>query len=156
MFVLLSAATGTRRSEILALRWRDVCADFGQVRIAHANRDGIPDGLVEKDTKTHQARRVTLDHTTGAALAVHGAAAADRATACGRTLALEALLFSSDGLGEQPWLPDSASRRFRLLCRHAQLDGVRLHALVGRCPAAWFLDGHSSVIRPPDCSAPAW
>ena len=45
------------------------------------------------------------------------------------TFAPEALIFASDGLGQQPWLPDSVSRRFRLLCRRAQLDGVRLHDL---------------------------
>ena len=71
MFVTLSAATGARRSEILALRWRDLSADLAQVTIAHAIVMG-PDGLVEKDTKTHQARPVTLDHTTAAALAASG------------------------------------------------------------------------------------
>jgi integrase len=81
-FVMLSAATGARRSEIVALRWRDLSADFAHVTIAHAVVMG-PDGLVEKDTKTHQARRVTLDATTAAALVRHRTASAHRAKACG-------------------------------------------------------------------------
>jgi hypothetical protein len=49
-----------------------------------------PDGLVEKDTKTHQARRVTLDETTACALTRHRTAVADRAKACGTTVRRDA------------------------------------------------------------------
>ena len=40
-----------------------------------------------------------------------------------------ALLFSRDGLGEEPWYPDSITRRFHRLCERAGLGGMRLHDL---------------------------
>jgi integrase len=59
-FLLLAAATGARRSEVVALRWSDVDFDAGQVAIARGVVSSMK-GLVEKDTKTHAARRVALD-----------------------------------------------------------------------------------------------
>ncbi len=57
VFVRLSAMTGARRSEMLALRWSDIDLERGVVTIGRGLVQG-PDGLVEKDTKTHQIRRV--------------------------------------------------------------------------------------------------
>ena len=87
-----------------------------------------PDGLVEKDTKTHQARRVTLDHATTEALARYRQAAAERAAFCGVELDSAGFVFTSD-LGDTPWYPDSVSRRFRDLARDVGQSGVRLHDL---------------------------
>ena len=86
-----------------------------------------PDGLVEKDTKTHQARRVTLDPATVAVLAAHREWAEYRARLAHVECSSGALLFSRDGLGEEPWYPDSITRRFHRLCGRAGLEGgVRL------------------------------
>ncbi len=63
VFVRVSAATGARRSELVALRWSDVDLDRCVVSIERGIVMG-PNGLVEKDTKTHQARRVALDEAT--------------------------------------------------------------------------------------------
>jgi integrase len=127
-FVTLSAATGARRSELLALRWDDLDLVRGVVTISRGIVNG-PDGLVEKDTKTHQARRVTLDSATVAVLAAHRERAAHRARLAQVELSPGALLFSRDGLGEEPWYPDSITRRFHRLCERAGLEGVRLHDL---------------------------
>lgn len=70
VFVAVAAATGARRSEVLALRWTDVDLERGRVTIARGIVIG-PDGPIEKDTKTHAARTVSLDATTVALLAEH-------------------------------------------------------------------------------------
>jgi integrase len=126
-FLMLSAATGARRSELVALRWADVDLDRSVVTIARGVVLG-PEGLVEKDTKTHQARRITLDCTTIENLSVHRQAAEERATICTVRLDEGSYVFSSD-LGCTPWFPDSVSRRFRKLARDLGLSGVRLHDL---------------------------
>lgn len=52
--------TGIRRGEACALRWSDIDLDEGmiEVRRNYVLRKGIKK---EKDTKTHQMRRVALD-----------------------------------------------------------------------------------------------
>jgi integrase len=126
-FVMLSAATGARRSELLALRWSDVNLGRSVVTIARGIVLG-PNGLVEKDTKTHQARRVTLDRATIEALSLHRQTAVDRATMCDVRFDEDGYVFTSD-LGRTPWFPDSVSRRFRRLALDVGLSGVRLHDL---------------------------
>ncbi len=129
VFVHLSAMTGARRSEMLALRWPDVDLERGVVTIGRGLVQG-PDGrLVEKDTKTHQTRRVALDAPTTTALIDHRAAAVERAEQRGATLVDDAFVFASDVAGTTPWYPDSASRRFREACDAAGLKDVRLHDL---------------------------
>lgn len=129
VFVRLSAMTGARRSEMLALRWPDVDFERGVVTIGRGLFQG-PDGrLVEKDTKTHQTRRVALDAPTTTPLVDHRAAAVERAEQCDATIADDAFVFAGDVTGATPWYPDSASRRFRKACDDAGLKGVRLHDL---------------------------
>ena len=103
-FVTLSAATGARRSELLALRWDDLDLVRGVVTISRGIVNG-PDGLVEKDTKTHQARRVTLDSATVAVLSSHHEAAVQRARMAQVELPPRALLFSRDGVGRGAVVP---------------------------------------------------
>jgi integrase len=128
VFVRLSAMTGARRSETVALRWRDVDLERGVVTISRGIVMG-PNGLIEKDTKTHQARRVALDASTVEALIGHREAAEERASVCGVVLVDDAFVFSAEIEGSEPWYPDSVSRRFRESCRRVGLDGVRLHDL---------------------------
>ena len=62
-YLLVAAATGARRSEVIALRWSNIDFVAAVVSIERGVVFG-PDGLVEKDTKTHAARRVALDAAT--------------------------------------------------------------------------------------------
>ncbi len=128
MFVRLSAMTGARRREMLALRWPDVDLEGGVVTISRGIVMG-PDGLVEKDTKTHQARRVALDSDTTRRLATHREEVIERAEACYTSLADDGFVFSADVEGRERWYPDSVSRRARSACRRVGLEGVRLHDL---------------------------
>jgi integrase len=127
-FILLAAAIGARRSELVALRWSDVDLDAGRLTVSRGIVSG-PNGLVEKDTKTHASRRVSLDGTTIDALRAHRERASERATICGIKLPAGAFVFSPEVDGSVSWHPDSASRSFTRLCRRAGIKGVRLHDL---------------------------
>ena len=127
-YLRLAAATGARRSELIALRWTDVDLEVGMVRIARAIVLGVS-GLVEKDTKNHSARRVALDRLTVRELVAHR----DRAKALVKELGVgwvdERLVFTSAPNGSTPWFPDSVTRSFGRLCARAGLSGIRLHDL---------------------------
>jgi integrase len=58
--VWLVMTTGIRRGEVCALRWRDVDLDAETIAIrrSYILHKGIG---VEKDTKTHQMRRIAID-----------------------------------------------------------------------------------------------
>jgi integrase len=68
----LLAATGMRRGEALALRWRDVDLDAGRLAVRRSvgvvKAKGASERLVEGPTKTGQSRVVDLDVGTVAAL----------------------------------------------------------------------------------------
>jgi integrase len=127
-YLLVAAATGARRSEVIALRWRNIDIDAAVVSIERGVVFG-PDGLAEKDTKTHAARRVALDAATMAALAAHRIRMSERADMCGSELVPDAFVFSNAADGSECWFPDSVSRSFRRLCALEGLPDVRLHDL---------------------------
>jgi integrase len=69
LYVWLSAVIGARRGEVVALQWDDIDLTNGVVRLdenyvrAH--------GMLLKDTKTHQMRRVSVDAPTVMLLRQH-------------------------------------------------------------------------------------
>jgi len=67
-----------RRAEV---EWPDLDLDSATVSIERGIVDS-PDGLVEKGTKTHSARRVSLDAKTAAAVAEHHERMMNRAAMC--------------------------------------------------------------------------
>jgi integrase len=125
-FLVLAAATGARRSELVALRWRSVDLSDGVVRIERGVVMG-PSGLVEKDTKTHATRRVALDDGTVQVVAAHRAQMAARAAMCRTVLSDDAFVFSNAGDCSEPWFPDSVTRGFKRLCVAEGLPEARLH-----------------------------
>lgn len=107
----LLAATGMRRGEALALRWRDVDLDAGRVQVRRSvgvvKTKGGGEQLVEGPTKTGQSRVVDLDAGTVAALRAY------RATRGG--LALDLVRDTALVLGELGGThrhPERFSRRF--------------------------------------------
>jgi integrase len=127
-FIRLAAITGARRGELCGLRWDAVDLETGSVLIARSVvRAEV--GLVEKDTKTHQARRVAIDEATRRALLEHRARCVERALEVGVGLAPDAFVFSYEASGEKPWPPLSVSQRFRRLREQVGLSNVRLHDL---------------------------
>jgi integrase len=123
----LAATTGARRGELCALRWSNVDTAAGELVIV---RNLIVRGgqLVEKDTKTHAARRIALHDDSIALLAEHQHRCAERAQACGVPLAAEAYVFSFDPAGRTPMNPYAVTHRFGRLARQLGLQ-ARLHDL---------------------------
>jgi integrase len=128
VLVRLAAATGARRGELCALRWSDLDLDTGTLLIARAMVHG-PDGVVERGTKTHAARRIALDRATTGVLAEHRRRCTERALACGVGFGDDARLFSFEPDGSRPWRPDVVTKRFDKLRRKAGIGSVRLHDL---------------------------
>jgi integrase len=87
-----------------------------------------PGRLVEKDTKTHAARRLALSEDSVALLEEHRRHCAERAEACGVRLSDDAYVFSFDPAGRQPIHPDSVTHGFSRLARRLGLR-TRLHDL---------------------------
>ena len=127
-YLRVLAATGCRRSEALALRWTDIDWKAGEVTIARSLAT-VGSKVVEKDTKTHQIRRLSLDGGTTAALKVQRKRAMECAADCDTKLPADCFVFSSDVEGKRPWRPDVATHRFIRLCGNLGVEGVRLHDL---------------------------
>src|SRR5438270_4803163 len=121
-------ATGMRRGELCALRWRDIDPAAQTLRVEGAMVHGET-GIVEKDTKTHAARRLSLDAGTVALLQRHREECQCRASARGRSLSPDAFVLANTSDGTVPWRPNRLTQAFARLRRQLGLDGVRLHDL---------------------------
>lgn len=126
-WLLVSAATGARRGEVLALRWSHVDLERGQVVIDGAI-DPI-DGHV-KDTKTTGGRRVVaIGPLATEALHRWRLGFVERALAVTGTVVSDPFVFTDEFDGSAPWRPDGATSRFATIRRRAGVEGVRLHDL---------------------------
>jgi integrase len=125
-YLWILAATGCRRGEGCALRWTDVDLDLGELVIRRSISQ-VGSDVREKDTKTHQSRRLALDEETLAVLRSLRRRARERELALGVPLAQDALLFSD--IEGQPWRPDVCTNRFGRLRASVGLERVRLHDL---------------------------
>ncbi len=124
----VAAATGARRGELCALRWKHVDLDKRRVTIARSIVE-VGGQLIEKDTKTHQVRKVSLDEETTAVLATHRETCEEVAAKCGATVSRNSFLFSHDVDFSKPWRPNYATLAFGRLRDELGLDGVKLHHL---------------------------
>jgi site-specific recombinase XerD/DNA-binding transcriptional regulator YhcF (GntR family) len=125
--VWLTMTTGARRGELCALRWSHVDLANGTVTF----RRGIAqDGTVlwEKDTKTHQQRRVTIDPETVAVLTEHWERCRSRAAALGLTLGQGAFVFSNAPDASTHLVPSSVTQRYNRLAHRLGIN-THLHAL---------------------------
>ena len=137
----VAAATGARRSELLALRWSDIDEVSSRVTIARGLVNG-PDGFVVKDTKTYGVRRVALDPKTAEVLAEHRRRAENAAEACRVVMSLDAYVFSHEADSSVPWRPDQLPVPFACWCSV-------------RAPAACACT-ISGITSRPACWLPAW
>ena len=131
----LLAATGMRRGEALALRWRDIDLDAGRLAIRRSvgvvKTKGAGERLVEGPTKTGRSRVVDLDSGTVAALRAYRAARGLLALDLVRDSAL--VLSNFDGTHRHP---ERFSRHFaghiaraRRALGEERLPVIRLHDL---------------------------
>ena len=126
-FLRLATVTGARRGEICALRWTDF--DTKSLRISRSLFGNRQEQLREKDTKTHAARRVSLDPDTLTALGHQRRRCRERAEECEAIIASDAFVFSSEPDGSIPWRPGRVTLAFRRLCDELLVSNVRLHDL---------------------------
>jgi integrase len=115
MLIWLGMTTGARRGELCALRWDRL--DFGtgvlDIRTALAQVGGR---LWEKDTKTHQRRRIVLDPQTVALLRAYLQHRALHAATLGVELAQDAYIFSRVVDHTTPIKPDTVTQRYSRMC----------------------------------------
>ncbi len=92
--VWLAMMVGPRRGEVSALRWSDLELDGPTPVVTLRRSIGQHGGQVwEKDTKTHQRRRVSLDEYTVGILREHRTRCEDRAAALHLTLPKDGFVF---------------------------------------------------------------
>ncbi|GLZ47864.1 hypothetical protein Acsp06_40490 [Actinomycetospora sp. NBRC 106375] len=127
VLVWLAMVTGARRGELCALRWESV--DFERAVLAIRSsiaQEGTK--TWEKDTKTHQQRRIALDRSTVALLRAYRGRCDDLAAFGGAALTASSRLFSKDpDFGS--WLPPSSVTQ-RFIRMSARLGwSIHLHQL---------------------------
>jgi integrase len=128
-FLRLSATTGARRGELCGLRWADVDLESSSLTISRSIVEDERGVSVEKDTKTHAARRVALDEVTVTALRDHRRRCVERAELCGEKLTEGAYVFSRSPIGSSPLVPNDVTKAYATVRAKAGLEGVRLHDL---------------------------
>lgn len=112
-YLRLSAILGTRRGEVVGLRWSEVDTKARIITVNRAIGDGGKGvGLVEKGTKTDRDRRVSIDAATAKMLKDHRKMVAARALAAGVQLQADGFVFSRDAAGVTPWRPEYPTDTF--------------------------------------------
>jgi integrase len=110
------------------LRWHHVDLDAGVLtlrRSAYVDEDGE---LQEKDTKTHQQRRVALDPETVAVLREHHQRWCEWTEELGVSIGPDAYVFSPEPDASRPFRPDSITQRYGRLAARLGIRST-IHAL---------------------------
>lgn len=126
-FLWLAMTTGARRGELCALRWDRVDLNRAVITI----RTSIAQHNTttwEKDTKTHQQRRIALDADTVALLRAYRTQCEADAAALGITLATDARVFSGAIDGSTWRRPSSVGNRYVRMCKKLGWN-MHLHQL---------------------------
>lgn len=125
--VWLVMVTGLRRAEVLALRWSDIDLSTGYVMIRR-NYVRVKGRNVEKDTKTHQMRRVSLDPATVEILTEHRQRYEELVGKLAIKATDSAFLFSYQETYDRPYDPSGVTHRYARMCESIGIDS-HLHAL---------------------------
>jgi integrase len=100
-FIWLAMTTGARRGELCGLRRSYVDLEGAILRVPNSVY-GTRAAMKEKDTKTHQQRRIALDPETVTVLREHMVRADERAASLRAEVRTDAFLFSRDPDGATP------------------------------------------------------
>jgi integrase len=127
--VWLVMTTGIRRGEVCALRWNRVDLDEAIIEIRRSYTKLRGNGK-EKDTKTHQMRRIALDTETTVLLREHKARCQQRCQDLSVDWNEDAYVFTStrgDDLSA-PYSPDAVSSRYKKMATRLGIK-THIHAL---------------------------
>ena len=122
------AWTGCRRGEVCAIKWCDLDLAGGSA-IIRRSIVATPGGVIEKGTKTGEARRLALGPATVALLNEQKARCEPNAESCGTAIGATSFVFSPNVNGAEPWNPCSLSRHFRNALKASGAPHMRLHDL---------------------------
>ena len=112
--------TGARWGEMLALR--EDRFDFEAQEVGFAKNYLVKQGQrIEKDTKTGEGRRLSLDPLTCELFAEHFRRRRAALAAAGVRVPPDAFAFSPDPMGSHPWNPDTMTHRYG---RYAARAGI--------------------------------
>jgi len=116
-----------RRGEVLALRWSHVDFEAAvlDIRRSYVRSRGQS---ADKDTKTHQMRRIALDADTVAVLAEHRQRYEALCREIGTEPADQAFLFSHEPTRGRPHDPSGITHRYSAMCASLRISS-HLHAL---------------------------
>ncbi len=128
-FLRLAVTTGARRGELCGLRWKHVDLETGSVLIERSVVEAERGRIIEKDTKTHASRKISLDPVTVKSLAARRARAAEACLQVGVPFSKSGFVFSSVADGTRPWEPSAVSKHMSRLRDTAGLGYFRLHDL---------------------------
>lgn len=127
ILVWLAMTTGARRGELCAMQWDLLNLDKAVLTI----RSGIAqDGSTtwEKETKTHQQRRISLDEVTVGLLRAYRQHREAEARKVGARITKKGRIFSPD-VDHVNWIkPSTVSQRYSRMCKKLGLD-MHIHQL---------------------------
>ena len=152
LWIRLSIIVGSRRSELLAVRWSNIDLADATIWV----KASLEKDRTVKTTKSNRNRAVALDDRTVKMIRSWQTAQRERAMAAGEKLDRDPYLLSHALDSGTPWRPDGATQLFRRLCKRAGVEGVRLHDLRhgsvsilldggGGLPTTWKRAGHSQT-----------
>jgi integrase len=116
MLVWLAMTTGIRRGELCALRWDRIDFATGILDI-RTSIGQLNTRMWEKDTKTHQRRRIVVDPQSLALLRSYLQRVTLRAAALGIELSPSAFVFSGSPDGSTWLRPASVTQRYSRMCQ---------------------------------------
>jgi integrase len=126
-FVWTAMTTGARRGELCSLQRQDVDLDGG-VLFVRTGLKVVKGGVIRRDTKTHQQRRIALDPETIIVLREHLERVDKRAATLGLKVGSDAYLFSLSPDASEPLAPDTATQRYERMANRLGI-GTTLHKL---------------------------
>lgn len=128
--LMLAAATGSRRGEVVALRWSDLDGDMLTVERSLSQVPGRP--VIVKDTKAHRVKQVRLPGWCVEALAEHRAEAQAWAEREGVVLVADGPILANqraDPTGRIPYPPNWLSQEWERCCQRAGVPAYTLHGI---------------------------
>jgi integrase len=127
-FIWLAMVTGARRGELCALHWEDVDLGAGVIHLHRALYAADDGTWQEKDTKSHQQRRIALDPETVEVLRTLLQRCLELAESIGAPWYGGTYVFAPNPDGARPLAPDTATQRFDRLARRLGIKST-LHSL---------------------------